>query len=134
MNYWSMPREDSAWICVPWSLCRLSQPCPHSSCHNQVCFFQILITLLRLPHKNLLHQAKRNIQFCLLSITCRADSTSPARAEHEPNTSPRISQSFPVPLTLLTQRLEPEDTKMQTLSQPRMQQLPLLRAALGSLP
>lgn len=87
------------YLCSLESVQSLSQPCHLSSCHNQVCFFQILTILLRLPHKNLSHQAKRNIQFCLLRITCRADSTSPARVEHDPNTSPSISQSFPLTST-----------------------------------
>lgn len=35
-------------LCSLESVQALSQPCPLSSCHNQFCFFQILITLLRL--------------------------------------------------------------------------------------
>lgn len=114
-------------LCSLGSVEALSQPC-HLYSHNQVCFFQILTTLLKLSHENLLHQAKRNIQFFLLSIVCRADSTSPV--EHELNTS-QASSSPPVPSVLLPERLEPKPTKMQTLSPSRRQQSPLLRAALG---
>lgn len=133
MNYWSMLRGSFCMdLCSLESVQALSQPCHLSSCHSQVCFFQSSITALRLSHQTLLHQAKRNIQFFWFSITCRAESTIPARVKHKLNL-PKHLPAFQALSLLLTQRLEPAATKMQTLSQPRMQQLPLLRAILGSL-
>lgn len=117
-------------LCSLGSVQALSQPC-HLSSHNQVCFFQILITLLRLSHENLLHQAKRNIQFFLLSIACQADSTSPV--EHELNTS-QASSNFPVHSAFTVRETGTKTTKIQTLSPSRRQLSPLLRAALRSRP
>lgn len=136
MNYWLMLGEASARICVPWSLCRLYLslvPSPAATTsfasskfwsHYWGCHLQSLASGQE-KHSTVL------VRVTWLQVKqwgTRADSTSPARVEHELNTSPSFSQ-LSSPWLLLSERLEPKGTKMQTLSSSRMQQLPLFESS-----